>query len=56
MQAVNALRVALGTELGIDHDEWTLPEDDPRLGLYDLYSYLGYVVASIVDAMSRDLD
>lgn len=54
LQAMNALRLAFGTELGVDHDEWELAEDDPRLALYDLYTYLGHLVGSIIDALRHD--
>ncbi len=55
MRALNQLRLVLGTRLDITEDtsEDDFDEGDPRLGAYSLYSYLGYLQDSGVEALSE---
>lgn len=54
MRALNQLRLVLGTRLDVTEDttDDDYAEDDPRLGVYSLYSYLGYLQECAVDAMT----
>lgn len=55
LRALNDLRLALGTRLGIEDDDnerWNeLPEDDPRRLTYDLYDWLGYLQSALLHNM-----
>jgi hypothetical protein len=54
MSAVNDLRLVLGTRLDVSED--TDPEpapDDPDGALLVLYGYLGYLLETIVEALSE---
>ena len=57
MQAVNALRLILGTILGITEDDQELPfdPDDPDAQTQALYAYLGGLLDEIVDAQLETL-
>ncbi len=50
------LRLALATRLGVeegDEDYWfSLPDDDPRSQAYDIYSWLGLLQETLVEAVS----
>jgi hypothetical protein len=52
MQAINSLRLVLGTLLGITEDdqELTFDPDDPEARTQALYGYLGGLLDEIVDA------
>ena len=52
MQAVNSLRLVLGTMLDItdDNQELTVDPDDPEARTLALYGYLGGLLDEIVDA------
>ena len=54
MQAVNSLRLALGTllDVGEDDDFTDLDDDDPLVGEHHLYGYLSFLLDSSVGAMS----
>jgi hypothetical protein len=56
MQAVNSLRLVLGTQLGLETDEDSealeVEPDDPRLPDFLLFDALGYLIESTVRAMS----
>jgi hypothetical protein len=54
MQAVNSLRLVLGTLLDVseDLDATDLDEDDPLVGEHHLYGYLSYLLDAAVRAMS----
>jgi hypothetical protein len=54
MQAVNALRLVLGTLLDVseDDDVGAIDEDDPLLGEHHLYGYLSFLLDAAVRAMS----
>ncbi|WP_370250495.1 DUF2017 domain-containing protein [Nocardioides sp.] len=55
LRALNDVRLALGTRLGIEQDDddlWdALPDDDPRLPAYDVYQWLSVLQGSLVDAV-----
>ena len=46
--ALNDVRLALGTRLGVTEDDDTEPGDDPE---YNLYLYLGYLQQSLVEEL-----
>lgn len=52
LRAINDLRLALGTRLGVSEDDsefWeNLTEDDPRRITYDLYDWLGYLQSALL--------
>jgi Domain of unknown function (DUF2017) len=52
MQALNALRLVLGTLLDVteDDDPRTLSDEDPLAGEHQLYGYLSYVLDAAVRA------
>ena len=55
VQSVNAVRLVLGTLLGVTEDE---DESQPELAIspeYQLYAYLSWLLDSAIQAMSRDL-
>jgi hypothetical protein len=54
MQAVNALRLVLGTMLDVDedHDLEDVDADDPLVGEHHLYGYLSYLLDAAVRAFS----
>lgn len=56
MQAINALRLVIGTRLDVseDPDEEIAPED-PDFGFYVLYHHLGWLLGYLVDALSQAL-
>jgi hypothetical protein len=56
MQAVNALRLVLGTMLDVDeeHDVDDITDDDPLVGEHHLYGYLSYLLDAAVRAFSGD--
>lgn len=53
------LRLALASRLGIeegDDDFWeSLPDDDPRAHVHDIYGWLGYLQETLVQAVSAGL-
>ena len=57
MQAINSLRLVLGTLLDIDDDdqELTFDPDDPEARTQALYGYLGGLLDEIVDAQLEAL-
>jgi len=52
LRAINDLRLALGTRLGVEQDDYEvwekLSEDDPRRITYDLYDWLGYLQSALL--------
>ena len=56
LRCLTDLRLALATRLGIEHDDeevWaTLPADDPRAHVHDIYDWLGYLQETLVRALS----
>ena len=57
MGALNDLRLVLGTRLDVSEDDYgrELDEDDPRAPAFALYSYLGFLQESVVEALSSAL-
>jgi hypothetical protein len=57
MRSFTDIRLALATRLGVeegDEDYWmSLPDDDPRTHVYDIYQWLGYLQETLVAAVSR---
>ncbi len=60
LQAVNALRLMVGTSLGIDHDGWTpddldiTDDDDPRLAELQLYGVLQGLLYGLLGAITPE--
>ena len=55
MEAVNSLRLVLGTRLEVGEDLPLLDHDDPDAPAYAVYEYLGWLMEQAVRAMSEDL-
>jgi hypothetical protein len=57
MQAINAIRLVLGTRLGIDDDEYEVDvaEDDPLAATWALYDVLSMLLEQAVRALSSQL-
>jgi len=57
MKSFTDIRLALATRLEVeegDEDYWaTLPDDDPRAHVYDIYPWVGYLQETLVEALSR---
>ncbi len=57
MRCLNDLRLTLAARLEVtadDESHWaSLPEDDERLPVYEIYGWLGYVLESLLDAIRR---
>jgi hypothetical protein len=52
MQALNSLRLVLGTRLDVSEDDpRELDDDDPAVGLFAIYRLLGALVGAITDAL-----
>jgi hypothetical protein len=56
MKTITDMRLALATRLGIedgDEEYWeSLPDDDPRAHVHDIYDWLAYVQETLVRALS----
>ena len=56
LRCLTDVRLALATRLGVEEDDdeyWdSLPDDDPRAYLHDVYDWLGYVQETLVQAVS----
>jgi hypothetical protein len=56
MRSFTDMRLAIATRLGVeegDEDYWaTLPDDDPRAQVHDIYDWLGYLQETLVQAAS----
>ena len=56
LRTLTDLRLALGTRLGIeqdDDDRWdSMPEDDPRRYVHDIYDWLGWLQETLVRAVA----
>ena len=54
MRSFTDLRLALATRLGVeegDEDYWaSLPDDDPRAQVHDIYDWLGYLQETLVQS------
>jgi len=57
MRSFTDMRLAIATRLGIeDGDEeiwYSLPDDDPRAQVHDIYDWVGYLQETLVQAVSR---
>jgi hypothetical protein len=57
MRSFTDVRLALATRLGIeegDEDFWmSLPDDDPRSHVHDIYEWVGYLQETLVQSLSR---
>ena len=57
MRSFTDIRLALATRLGIeegDEDYWrSLPEEDPRSHVHDIYEWVGYLQETLVEAVTR---
>ena len=57
MRAFTDIRLALATRLGVeadDEDYWlSLPDDDPRAHVFDIYQWVGYLQETLVEALAR---
>lgn len=56
MRSFTDMRLAIGTRLEVeegDEDFWeSLPDEDPRTQVHDIYQWLGYLQETLVDAVS----
>lgn len=57
MRAINDLRLVIGTKLDVSEDDdlSSLSEDDPDIGLWAVYHYLGVLQEDVVQAMASGL-
>jgi hypothetical protein len=57
MKALNDMRLALATRLGVEEDDeefWdSLPDDDPRVHVHDIYDWLAFLQETLVHAVSE---
>jgi hypothetical protein len=57
MKSFTDIRLALATRLGVeegDEEYWySLPDDDPRTHVHDIYEWVGYLQETLVGALSR---
>ncbi len=55
--AINDLRLVLGTRLDVTEDDPPeVPDDDPRVGAYALYYYLGWLEEQVVAELAAGVD
>ena len=56
LRSFTDVRLALATRLGVeegDEDFWmSLPDDDPRTHVHDIYEWVGYLQETLVQALS----
>jgi hypothetical protein len=57
MRSFTDVRLALATRLGVeegDDDYWmSLPDDDPRTHVHDIYEWVGYLQETLVQSLTR---
>jgi hypothetical protein len=57
MKSLTDIRLALATRLGVeegDEEYWhSLPDEDPRTQVHDIYEWVGYLQETLVDSLSR---
>jgi len=57
LKSFTDIRLALATRLGVEEDDegyWTtLPDEDPRAHVYDIYQWTGYLQETLVAAVFR---
>jgi hypothetical protein len=55
LRCLTDMRLTLAERIGVtaeDETYWdSLPEDDPRLPVYEIYGWLGYLLESLLDAV-----
>ena len=55
MRSFTDMRLAIATRLGVeegDEDYWySLPDDDPRAQVHDIYDWLGYLQETLVESV-----
>jgi hypothetical protein len=58
MKSFTDIRLAVATRLGVDEgdeDFWeSLPEEDPRAHVYDIYNWVGYLQETLIAAIAGD--
>ena len=53
MGAVNDLRLVLGTKLDVSEDPmFEIPDDDPDVQAYAIYTYCSWLLEQIVEALN----
>ena len=56
LKSFTDIRLAIATRLGVeegDEDYWrSLPDDDPRTHVHDIYEWVGYLQETLVDALA----
>jgi hypothetical protein len=55
MQAINSLRLAVGTRLDVSEEPGPIDREDPDFGLRVLYEQLGWLLAFVVEALTLGL-
>lgn len=57
MRSLTDIRLALATRLGVeegDEEFWdSLPDDDPRTAVHDIYDWVGFLQETLVQAVTR---
>ena len=57
LRALNDVRLALATRLGVEQDDeatwYALDDDDPRAQAHDIYEWVGYLQETLVEALVR---
>ena len=55
MRSITDMRLAIATRLGVEDDDedfwYTLPEDDPRSQVHDIYDWLGFLQETLVQSV-----
>jgi hypothetical protein len=55
LRSLTDMRLTLAERLGVTTEDDTywegLPEDDPRLPVYEIYGWLGYLLESLIDSI-----
>ena len=56
MRSFTDIRLALGTQLGVEEGDeaywYSLPDEDPRAQVHDLYEWVGYLQETLVEALA----
>jgi hypothetical protein len=55
MEAINSLRLVIGTRLDVTEELPRIAPDDPDRSAYEVYEYLGWLLEHAVGAASADL-
>ncbi len=55
MRSITDMRLAIATRLGVEDDDedfwFSLPEDDPRSQVHDIYDWLGFLQETLVQSV-----